>query len=627
MNQSTSKSSILTTVQMKFHGISHVRYATEDSPSNILYFLTDTNRKKQPKIKAVVQKPLQFLEILQGFFTCVKKGLLYQSSDSEMKKKLDGLKKKKGIELYSKMFSYAKDEKEAGKIGLDPLLTIRNGVCYLEAFDKKSDKCLMLRLNPSIWQPGGEFEDGEAAINLTPDFIAAMSGINTKDPVHVHVGPNVGNEKDTSLWKGNLEKTFLLDLEDTRALLVMQGTGALSVYNVEMVRIDFFNILRTLRMNKAKTHKSFNENKEPSDIVFQLEPGKMPSMKIEPWGYEIPCQTEKYNGKRMEISVGGKRRNILPLNRLLPFVSNASFTLFESSLHYCLDVGNEDFQCSVVLSGFGPKVWYRRLQMETMLPTFAERSKSEVAENSLLQQLDTQGFYTLSEEQGLRDRKVLISEILRGNAVFLPAQQTFIKRSLFDTILDMEKLKVLGSQDTKARSYLNNGNVTMKTHYRRDEKLDFAESTVRENLKHGESEAFVATPSFLLDTDGVLQVPSCNCAFFKITEGNGFGGPCAHLRALWLNYCQEIEAIREAKDSGEDTGPALQEEKRFVKKSEERVIKLDVRRKYFLSESWKKSGMDSFRHSTQVYSTEERVRQAFADRCSYLQNRGFDLSQ
>ena len=120
----------------------------------------------------------------------------------------------------------------------------------------------------------------------------------------------------------------------------------------------------------------------------------------------------------MEISVGGKRRNILPLNRLLPFVSSASFTLFESSLHYCLDVGNEDFQCSVVLSGFSPRIWYRRLQMETMLPAFEDRSKK--AKNSLLEQLDTQGFYTLSEEQGLRDRKVLISEILRGNAIFLP---------------------------------------------------------------------------------------------------------------------------------------------------------------------------------------------------------------
>ena len=78
-------------------------------------------------------KPLQFLEILKGFFACIKKGLLYQSSDSEVQKVLDSLKK--GIELYSKMFSYTKDEK-AGKIGLDPLLTIRNGVCYLEAFDK-----------------------------------------------------------------------------------------------------------------------------------------------------------------------------------------------------------------------------------------------------------------------------------------------------------------------------------------------------------------------------------------------------------------------------------------------------------------------------------------------------------
>ena len=64
----------------------------------------------------------------------------------------------------------------------------------------------------------------------------------------------------------------------------MQGSSALSVHHVDMVRVDFFNVLRTLRMNKAKTHKSYGSEKEVDDIVFHLEPGSAPWIEIQPWG-------------------------------------------------------------------------------------------------------------------------------------------------------------------------------------------------------------------------------------------------------------------------------------------------------------------------------------------------------
>ena len=39
-----------------------------------------------------------------------------------------------------------------------------------------------------------------------------------------------------------------------------------------------------------------------------------------------------------------KKTNDAPLNPFLPYITTASFTLFENDLHYCLDVGNDDFQ-------------------------------------------------------------------------------------------------------------------------------------------------------------------------------------------------------------------------------------------------------------------------------------------
>ena len=61
---------------------------------------------------------------------------------------------------------------------------------------------------------------------------------------------------------------------------------------------------------------------------------------------------------------------------------------------------------------------------------------------------------------------------------------------------------------------------------------------------------------------------NCTCTVFKeqkIRNRLGGGRVCAHLRALWLTYCEEKERIREAADIGEDTGPVLFKQTRVTK--------------------------------------------------------------
>ena len=617
------ESTILTNVQFHFQGLSHIQQPTEESPVYHLYLLPDTARgTKQPKVNARVRDGAQFLGVLSGFFAVLGKGLIYQpsSENTQLSAIQSVLASRKGmspINFYSKLFAFTEQESEPGRAAMDPILTVRDGVYYLEAFDKRISKNVVLRLNPSLWEDGGTFEDGTAAINVTPDLIEALKGVNVKYPIHVNVGLDVGDASSTYQWKGDLKKNFMLDLEDVRALLIMQASSALGTHPVDLVRIDFFNVLRTLRMNKAKNHKSFPV-KDLDDIVFHLIPGEIPHMEIQPWNIEVPCQSEPYVGKRMHIHVGRNRRSMLPLNPFLPYINMASFTLFENDLHYCLDIGNDEFQCSIVFAGFGSRVWYRRLQMETMLPSFAQRDSEQP-----FQGFDETGLHAFSGTETLRDKKVLIGEIMRGEAAFFPVEQAFLRRSLFGKPLEMEKLRELGPQDTMAREYVANNRVSMKAKYTHDGELNFDGSTVTEPLREGETEPFIAEPRFDLHPNGILRRVGCTCTAFKQTGERGFGGPCEHLRALWFVYCEQIEALREAKDAGENVGPSLEEEIRLFKKKEERIVHLDVRQKFMLTERWKRGEMKTYRQTTQVYSSEAGVRGAFANRCTQLQQRGF----
>ena len=89
---------------------------------------------------------------------------------------------------------------------------------------------MVLRLSPSLWEEGGTFEDGTAAINMTPTFVAALQELNVKYSIHVNIGSAVGDEAQTYSWKGEVNKNFPLDLEDVRALLIMQASSALGTH-------------------------------------------------------------------------------------------------------------------------------------------------------------------------------------------------------------------------------------------------------------------------------------------------------------------------------------------------------------------------------------------------------------
>ena len=139
------------------------------------------------------------------------KGLIYQPSSehprlSQIASLLASRRSMRPIHFYARLYAFMEDELEPRKAAMDPVLTVRDGVCYLEAFDKGINRNIVLRLSPSLWEEGGTFEDGTAAINMTPMFIEALGGLNVKYPIHVNIGTNVGDEAQAYSWKGSAEE-------------------------------------------------------------------------------------------------------------------------------------------------------------------------------------------------------------------------------------------------------------------------------------------------------------------------------------------------------------------------------------------------------------------------------------
>ena len=241
--------------------------------------------------------------------------------------------------------------------------------------------------------------------------------------------------------------------------------------------------------------------------------------------------------KKQEIIMFGRRRDLLLFDRFLPYVVDASCTVFDRRYILVLISKGKGFP-ALVLQGFG-RNWPRRLQMESMLPSFS----SGIVPTSL-QRLIKQTSIASLEKNLFRAKGAHCGCDSWQSLIYPGSTSTHSKRFIFEEI-DMQRLEVLGTADTFAREYLVQGRVSMKAAYHHDGSLHFEGSTVTEPRE--EDTPFVAEPSFFKYIGHERFVAT---VLYGRQKSNWLGGPCSHLRALWLKYCQEQEALREAKDEG-----------------------------------------------------------------------------
>ena len=111
--------------------------------------------------------------------------MLYQASNvSSTKDRVSSLmaESDRSVRWHRRLFKLMEKDPESLTAGMDPLLTVRDGVCYLEAFDKTVNRCVTLRLNPSLWLDGGKFQDGSARIEFVSRIHSAIDVVECQRP-------------------------------------------------------------------------------------------------------------------------------------------------------------------------------------------------------------------------------------------------------------------------------------------------------------------------------------------------------------------------------------------------------------------------------------------------------------
>lgn len=646
MNEKDFIPNILKTIDVSFEGLSH--FHVDEQGIQHLYLLSDGDIEFHTEVAKVTA----FREIFCAVLEILGKNLKYKPSmllgETLSSEYADLTRKFMNEEIdplpfYQQLFGYMENDPE-GFSTLDPLLIIRGSKVYLESVDKQGRRSLLLEFTSDIWNSNSENCDfvsteGESRIFVIPELLKQIEQITPRSPLILHVGRNVGAEDIEEDWKGEITKKYAVPLEWARGILFLQGVTGLGLHKVDLMRMDIFNVLTYLRLNKAKTNPSYEwtNEKESNNIVFSLKPGKAPVLTLEPWGENFVFDEDIFEGdKEYDLEIFGNRRDLLLLDRLMPYTTDAHFTLFDSAMHTSLELEGEGFCCVLNLQGFSHLNWPRRLQLETMMPEFEPRSK--VADSNVqnwLSQLDRDGILDLTNlgDISLIQRKELLSEILRGTVNYLPTRQLMIKRTFFDLQdEEIQQLHRLGYQDELAYELVANKNVNLRTNFQTDGNLDFAGSSVTEPSKIEGNDDFIANPRFVLQTDGQLRLVNCTCTVFKdkeIRNRLGGGRVCAHLRALWLTYCEEKERIREAADIGEDTGPVLFKQTRVTKTFgldiDERFVSYDIRsqRKFIFTEMWTSNGKE--RQTKQLYTTGEQAQLFYEKRLQTLLSRGYKI--
>lgn len=603
-------------ITMTYGGLSHLDVQEEEQ---VLYLHSSAEGEGSFDIE--ISNVTVFREALATFFSLIKKELNYRPSSEASGKANDlfqSMRKETSKTLIEaqQMLHHTLLQKYDPKalIGLDAFVTVTEDSICFEVFSKRGTLVSMLELSSDLFT--GDLKQGTTNICLTFDFVQSLDQLTPRKSLRVKMGTDIGGKSE---YTDDLKKVFPCESLWIRQMLLLNTAPLGRSVEVPMQRIDLFNLMMYLRLNRGKKD-------DYKEFAVNLKPGTQPRFHVEPYGWDYDCSGENFKGDRALEMLFFDHRDLMKLDRVMPYVEDVKVNLMATSLPSQWELNCGSFRLLYMTSGFSPQNWNRRLQFESMLPKIGSNRNETV-----LLQLKNLQRATLSdvvEKTGLSEdlvSKALRHEVQIGNALYLQMSGEYLYRPLFGE-LDIEEYRYLGRQDKLAYDLVAEGRVEKFAKKRATGEIEFRESAekcsmVREPKKEGQEEEPVFRPRMILKTSGKLGSVGCDCAHWKAYgERKDVGGPCAHLRALWLQHCVDIE---QAKEMEEDEALLT---KRYSGRKLVREITIDLagaKKKLIEEFAPEKTFRDKRRRVVTIYSNEDQARHAFQQRCKHLEKLGF----
>lgn len=411
---------------------------------------------------------------------------------------------------------------------LDPVLTVSADALRFEVLsrDEATYAQLVLRRPAALVDakhPGDGGRDVGTTFVELEGALSAVVRMRSYRPTTLELEP-----------AGELvEKSRTVPLKWLRAFGQMQAATLLAADRFELAPIDLYNVLLTLRMKKART--------APRGLRYELVPGEVPRLVLEPWDLVVKGTGGPYKGTAPRVIRTWGRNRLNVLSRVLPHARKVTVSIAGPGLPalYTVDMG--DASLSLALSGWTDAGW-AGVSTFDLLAVDDNASAIEAVVAALdVPRTDA----SVAEKVGRPAREVkktLLAALAQLRVGHDLASGEYYARPLLATPVPASALKFRDAREAAAHRLLGeaNGVTVTKVH---DQGADgrSIEGQVVDAKAHR-----TFYPSFTIDREGRTAQASCTCNVFRrsgIKEG-----PCEHMIALRVQYAREqakLEAERE----------------------------------------------------------------------------------
>lgn len=424
----------------------------------------------------------------------------------------------------SKFWNYLYKTDMSLWVVLDPVVSVHPDATLFEVFSRDESSYGCVRVPTENFDVVGDVAYGTTNVDYSQTLADEMARVRDYRGAFLGVGQEGVSVQTTA--GARIEKKIDLPSSWVRGFLQVQSASALATTELSLAGTTVAEILRLLNARR--------EDQGPRSLKFDLKPGELPTIEIEPWGAIVRETHFKYRGPDAQtVRIWGRRR-LSVLSELLPHATEVEVRLLGDGLPSFWALELEGHRFELGLSGWTTNDWSAAARFDALA------SSSHVGDELLKTAArELENALTLTPLQ--------LAEVCHANrAQATSALQKLCSegRAMWDPMISAYRWRQLlpfAAPETPLDNKANAAARWVETDKVRVAKVDGKEIENDNFLKRYnapdvqfwaaevQSEGGQFNPLWSSDADGRVKFWQCTCGEFRRDKGRS--GPCAHLLA------------------------------------------------------------------------------------------------
>ncbi len=397
-------------------------------------------------------------------------------------------------------------------IVLDPIVSVQPDATFFEAFSL--DESTYARVTLPHIATRGEHKPvlGTTNIDFGTGLERELARTRSYRPLHLSVGADAVS-LDTGV-SSTVEKKIELPISWVQGLVEVQAALSLAPVELQLQTSAFADVLARLDAQR--------ECQGPRALVFELQPGQLARVVVQPWGDQYVIGAEPYSGSEPRtIKVWGRRR-LRVLRELLPLASDLTVRLVDSGMPSFWSIEMEGITLTIGLSGWTAQDWAGKARFSAFTPASGGDKAAIQQAAELLQKqhaLSVEDLAKILNRSPGDSRGLLQGLCLAGMAMFEPERNLYRWRALFPN-LKLDRDETEGLEERMGVQLFRKGAVQVQG------------DKITAEGRQLEADVGTSSPMLRRDLDGRINYAACDCSYFRRHKLRQ--GPCRHIVALSL---------------------------------------------------------------------------------------------